>query len=79
MLVKMQIGTVAYRDDDGNFLPSSPIYRECEDKKSTDYELTETEKQICDNIIPFLISAFSEYMQHREKEARYEQTAINQG
>ena len=78
-MVKMQIGTVAYRDDDGNFLPSSPIYRECEDKKSTECELTETEKQICDNIIPFLIPAFSEYMQHREKEARYEQTASNQG
>ena len=77
-MVKMQVGMVAYRDKDGNFLPSSPIYRECEDKKSTDYKLTETEKQICNNIIPFLIPAFNEYMQHREKEAHYEQTASNQ-
>lgn len=62
----MQIGVVAYRDKEGNFLSSMPIYRDFDDEKTDQDGLTEEEKQICDCVAKYLIATFSEYMQHEK-------------
>ncbi len=37
-MAQVEVGLVAYRDKDGNFLPARPIYREVPDEDLSDIE-----------------------------------------
>lgn len=38
-MARIQIGTIAYRKPNGDFLPSQPIYRDVPDDKVSDYHV----------------------------------------
>ena len=37
-MAQVEVGLIAYRDKDGNFLPARPIYREVSDEDLADIE-----------------------------------------
>lgn len=61
-MAMVQVGTMAMRDADGNFLPSVPIYADFPDKDIQPSGLTKTEENNLLDITTVFYSKFKQYI-----------------
>ena len=57
-----QVGTMAMRNANGDFLPSVPLYADIPDKYIEPSGLTKLEEKNCNEVIDMLAGKFKQYM-----------------
>lgn len=62
MREKVQVGVVAYRDADGNFLPEEPIYRDSHEAEAEDEYMLE-------RLAALFYEKYKEYLEKTGKES----------
>lgn len=60
MREKVQIGVVAYRDADGNFMPEKPIYRDSHEAEAED-------EYMMDRLAELFYKKYKEYLEKTGK------------
>ncbi|MPM90560.1 hypothetical protein SDC9_137681 [bioreactor metagenome] len=60
-MARVQIGVMALRKPNGEFLPSTPIYEDIPDTQIKPSKLTATEERQCDELTKMLVKKFKQY------------------
>ena len=63
----VQVGMMAMRDKDGNFLPSTPLYAEIADEEMTADGITKTEERALADVAKLFAEKFKAYADAERK------------
>lgn len=66
----VQIGIIAARDEDGNFLPSQPLYIQKSEREVMPSGLTKKQDADCDDFAKYMAARFKKYQEGVRKERR---------